>query len=218
FGVLTAGVYTQAVKLEGSLFHGREPDENRWDFDFGALDSWSARLSANPTRETSLQISYGFLKSPESLRPGESLHRATASATWSGPWRASGSLAVTALWGRNIEPDHSTDAFLLEGTIDLDGANVPFARLEAVNKRGHDLVVPGDPDAVYGVFQAQVGYVRRFDIGAPIVPTLGAALDIGVVPAALEALYGTRLPIGAFVFVGLQPPRAALMHHGGSGM
>ncbi|HZR09016.1 MAG TPA: hypothetical protein VFA79_10570, partial [Myxococcales bacterium] len=113
FGVLTAGVYTQAVKLEGSLFHGREPDENRWDFDFGALDSWSARLSANPTRETSLQISYGFLKSPESLRPSESLHRATASATWSVPWRAKGNLAVTALWGRNIEPDHSTDAFLL---------------------------------------------------------------------------------------------------------
>ena len=25
--------------IEGSLFNGREPDENRWDFDFGRLDS-----------------------------------------------------------------------------------------------------------------------------------------------------------------------------------
>jgi hypothetical protein len=218
FGVLTAGVYTQALKLEGSVFHGREPDENRWDFDFGALDSWSARLSANPTREMSLQISYGFLKSPESLRPEESIHRATASASWSAPWRAGGNLAATALWGRNIGHDHSTDAFLLEATADLDGRNVPFARVEYVRKLGHDLVVPGDPDAVYGVFQAQVGYVRRFDIGAPVVPTLGAAIDLGVVPAALEGAYGTRLPVGAFVFIGLQPPRAAPMHHGGSGM
>lgn len=218
FGVLTGGVYTQSVKLEASLFHGREPDENRWDFDFGPLDSWSARLSANPTRETSLQISYGFLKSPESLRPDENLHRATASATWSAPWRASGNLAVTALWGRNIEHDHSTDAFLVESTADLDGRNVPFARVEYVRKLGHDLVAPGDPDAVYGVFQGQVGYVHRFDDVGPVVPTIGAALDIGGVPPALENAYGTRLPVGAFVFVGLQPPKAAPMHHGGSGM
>jgi len=30
FGVLTAGVYTGWAKLEGSIFHGREPDEDRW--------------------------------------------------------------------------------------------------------------------------------------------------------------------------------------------
>ncbi|MGZ6125363.1 MAG: hypothetical protein ACXWLR_10420 [Myxococcales bacterium] len=218
FGVLTAGVYTQAVKLEGSVFHGREPDEDRWDFDFGPLDSWSARLSVNPTRETSLQISYGFLNSPEALRPEESFHRATASATFCAPWRANGNLALTAAWGRNIERDHSTDAFLLESTADLDGSNVPFGRLEYVRKLGHDLVVPGDPDAVYGVFQAQLGYVHRFHIDAPVVPTLGAALDIGAVPATLESAYGTRAPVGVFVFVGLQPPKAAPMHHGGSGM
>lgn len=218
FGVLTAGVYAQAVKLEASVFHGREPDEDRWNFDFGPLDSWSARLSANPTRETSLQVSYGYLNSPEAQRPAENLHRATASATWSAPWPASGNLALTALWGRNIERDHSTDAFLLESIVDLDGSNVPFARVEYVRKLGHDLVVPGDPDAVYGVFQAQVGYVHRFDFGGPVVPTVGAAIDIGVVPAALETVYGTRAPLGAFVFVGVQPPKAAPMHHGGGGM
>jgi hypothetical protein len=217
FGVLTAGLYTQAVKLEGSVFHGREPDEDRWNFDFGPLDSWSARLSVNPTRETALQVSYGFLNSPEALRPAESLHRATASATFSAPWRGSGNLALTALWGRNIEHDHSTDGFLLEGVADLDGSNVPFARLEYVRKLGHDLVA-GDPEAVYGVFQAQLGYVHRFETGAPVVFTAGAAVDIGVVPAGLESAYGTRSPVGAFVFVGLQPPKAAAMHHGGSGM
>ena len=75
FPVLTAGLYNRWLKLEGSTFHGREPDENRWDFDLGALDSWSARLSANPTSSTSLQISYGYLHSPEAIRPDESEHR-----------------------------------------------------------------------------------------------------------------------------------------------
>ncbi len=35
--------------LEGSIFNGREPDEHRWDFDFGALDSVSARVWYRPT-------------------------------------------------------------------------------------------------------------------------------------------------------------------------
>ncbi len=56
FGVITAGVYTRWAKLEGSVFHGREPDEDRWNFDFGALDSWSGRLSLNPTDQTSFQV------------------------------------------------------------------------------------------------------------------------------------------------------------------
>jgi hypothetical protein len=213
FGVLTAGVYTGWSKLEGSVFHGREPDENRWNFDFGALDSWSARLSVNPTRQTSFQISYGFLNSPEALQPAENLHRATASGTWSAPWLTDGNLAVTALWGRNIVHDHPTDAFLIETTADLDGRNVPFARVEYVRKLGHDLVVPGDPDTIYDVFQGQFGYVHRFNTAGPVVPTLGFAVNVGLVPASLEGVYGTRVPLGAFVFIGLQPPRMQPMQH-----
>jgi hypothetical protein len=45
FGVLTAGVFTNKLKLEGSWFNGREPDEERWDFDFRQPDSVAARLS-----------------------------------------------------------------------------------------------------------------------------------------------------------------------------
>ena len=35
FGVITAAVDHGPFVLEGSVFNGREPDENRWDFDFG---------------------------------------------------------------------------------------------------------------------------------------------------------------------------------------
>ena len=34
FGVLTAAIFSRTVKLEGSLFNGREPDEDRYDFDY----------------------------------------------------------------------------------------------------------------------------------------------------------------------------------------
>jgi len=218
FGVLTAGVYNRWVKLEGSIFHGREPDENRWDFDFGALDSWSGRLSANPTQQTSFQVSYGYVKSPEAAQPRENLHRVTASGSYSAPMLSDGNVALTALWGRNVEAGHSSDSALVEANLDLDGKNVPFVRFEYVQKLGHDLVLPGDPDAKYDVFQGSFGYVHRFT-GGPVVPVIGISVDIGIVPASIEAQYGTRTPVGAFVFIGLQPPKMSLGHeHHMSGM
>jgi len=218
FGVLTAGVYNRWVKLEGSIFHGREPDENRWDFDFGALDSWSGRLSVNPTQQTSFQVSYGYVNSPEAAQPQENLHRVTASASYSAPMLSDGNVALTALWGRNVEAGHSSDSALVEANLDLDGKNVPFVRFEYVQKLGHDLVLPGDPDAKYDVFQGSFGYVHRFT-GGPVVPVIGISVDIGIVPDSIEAQYGTRTPVGAFVFIGLQPPKMSLGHeHHMSGM
>ena len=218
FGVLTAGVYNRWVKLEGSIFHGREPDENRWDFDFGALDSWSGRLSVNPTQQTSFQVSYGYVNSPEAAQPQENLHRVTASGSYSAPMLSDGNVALTALWGRNVEAGHSSDSALVEANLDLDGKNVPFVRFEYVQKLGHDLVLPGDPDAKYDVFQGSFGYVHRFT-GGPVVPVIGISVDIGIVPASIEAQYGTRTPVGAFVFIGLQPPKMSLGHeHHMSGM
>ena len=70
FGVVTTGFTVDRFKLEASAFNGREPDEDRWDIQLGALDSWSFRLSAAPTRNWTAQYSYGRLKDPEALQPG----------------------------------------------------------------------------------------------------------------------------------------------------
>jgi hypothetical protein len=131
--------------------------------------------------------------------------------------RTDGNFAVTALWGRNVESGHGSDSALTEATVDLDGSNVPFARLEYVQKLGHDLVLPGDPGAKYDIFQAQLGFVRRFT-GGPVVPFVGVTVDVGLVPASLEGVYGTRVPVGAFFFFGVQPPRATATHMHGTGM
>ena len=215
FPVATAGVYNRWVKLEGSVFHGREPDENRWDFDPGALDSWSGRISANPTASTSLQVSYGYLHSPEAIRPDESEHRLTASAHHSAPILDGGNLALSAIWGRNI--GHATsDSLVGEAQIDLDGRNVPFVRLEYVQKAADELVVPGD--ANYDVGMAVFGYAHRFKPLGSVVPLLGAAVNVGFVPDGLRPEYGTHFPVGAFVFVGMEPARMQVDHHHMGGM
>ena len=81
FGVVTAAVDHGRWLVEGSVFNGREPDENRWDFDFGALDSVSGRVWFRPTDRWELQVSTGHLKNPEVLEPGN-IQRTTTSASW----------------------------------------------------------------------------------------------------------------------------------------
>jgi hypothetical protein len=69
FGVVTAGVTLDRWKLDVSRFHGREPDQHRFDIETGALDSTAARISWNPTGSLSLQASWAQVKSPEQLEP-----------------------------------------------------------------------------------------------------------------------------------------------------
>jgi hypothetical protein len=78
FGVLTAGVFTRSLRLEASIFNGREPDETRTDFDYEgrSLDSYAARLTWNPTANWSLSGSWAYLESPDAAVPDESMRRA----------------------------------------------------------------------------------------------------------------------------------------------
>jgi hypothetical protein len=55
--VITAGITHCNFRIEASGFHGREPDEFRWNVDSGKIDSWSARVTANPGQDWSLQYS-----------------------------------------------------------------------------------------------------------------------------------------------------------------
>src|SRR6185295_6126891 len=117
YGVVTLGYVLGDWKLEGSVFRGREPDENRYDIETGKLDSASVRLSWNPTKDWALQVSRGHIVSPEQLHPDDDVDRTTASAIYQrdiggARWQ------TTLAWGRN-QPSHgdTTDAFLLESAL-----------------------------------------------------------------------------------------------------
>jgi hypothetical protein len=83
FGVATLGLRLGKVKMEISSFTGREPNERRYDFDKPRFDSWSGRLSFNPSQNWALQVSHGYVKSPEELHPDENIYKTTASAVYS---------------------------------------------------------------------------------------------------------------------------------------
>jgi hypothetical protein len=81
FGAVTLAVDRGSWVAEGSVFNAREPDEDRWDIDFAALNSASGRIWYKPGDRWELQVSTGHLVEPEELEPGDA-HRTTASASW----------------------------------------------------------------------------------------------------------------------------------------
>ena len=76
--VATVALKYRWLRLEASGFHGAEPDEYRWDIDWGAMDSYAGRLSVFPSKNWMAQISAGRIAGPERQTPGDVV-RATAS-------------------------------------------------------------------------------------------------------------------------------------------
>ncbi|MFI5316952.1 MAG: hypothetical protein ACHQ6T_14725 [Myxococcota bacterium] len=209
FGVITGGLFTRWGKLEASWFNGREPDENRWDFDIRTPDSYSVRLALNPTPELSVQISGGHLKSPEKLEPDVELTRVTASLTHNFAFGDEGNVATTFVWGTNWPTgEPSTPAFLLETNVELDRHHTPFARLEYVRKTGQDLALPQSlADSQFGIATATLGYVYDFDEIASVVPGVGGAASFDVYDGGLAPFYGHTTGYGFQIFFRFSAPR-----------
>ena len=213
FGVVTAGVFTRGVKLEGSWFNGREPDENRTDFDYGGrrLDSYGARVSVNPGPRWSVSGWYAFLKSPEQLHPDESLHRFGVSALTTQPFGKDGRWASALIWGANdpLGSGRVSNSVALESSIDLDRMNTIFGRAEYVRKSAEDLVVPAAPaGATYDVAALALGYRRTVGTLAGLAAGVGARGSVNFVPASLQPEYGSRTPVGLAVYLELRPSDA----------
>ena len=98
--VATVGVKYRWIRLEASGFHGGEPNENRWNIDWGGMDSYSARLSVFPSRNWTAQFSAGRLTKPELLEAGDVV-RTTASIHYTLPRSSGEAWSTSAIWGRN---------------------------------------------------------------------------------------------------------------------
>ena len=218
FGVLTGGLYGSRWKAEGSVFNGREPDENRTNLDFGPLDSVSGRFWFLPTPQWALQISVGRLADTEPSEnggPGIAVTRTTASATYHNAFRANSIWATTLAWGRNAEPDHASNAVLLETNLTFDDRDTWFGRFEVVGKRARDLAIAQSADS-FAVAKLQGGYTRYFKAWNGLQPGLGGSLSAGLVSERLQSLYGSRVNPGFGVFLTLRPAAMAMTHGGHS--
>src|SRR6059036_1029749 len=209
FGVVTVGVFTRTVKLEASWFNGREPDENRANFDYRGrrLDSYSGRMTVNPGPRWSVSAWYAYLKSPEGLYPDESLHRIGAAALTTQTVGAGGTWSSGLIYGANdqIGPGRLASSVVLESTVGLDGTNSLFGRIEYVRKSAEELVIPAVPATTqYDVGALAMGYLRTVGTVAGLAAGVGVRGSVNYVPSSLNAVYGSRTPAGVAIYLRLQ--------------
>jgi len=207
FGVATLGVRYGAWKLEGSKFTGREPDENRYNFDKPRFDSWSGRLSFNPSAKWAVQVSRAFIKEPEVLHADENVHRTTASASFSSRGFGAEFINLTGLWGMNKSVGHDAEhGALLEGSFVQRRVGL-FGRYEWVQKSVEELGLDEHlygHDAIFPVhaFTAGVNY-DLFSIGQTKVAGGGQATFFSP-DERLAPLYGQN-PIAGQVYLRIYP-------------
>ncbi len=212
FGVATGGLQWRDVKIEGSIFTGREPDEDRYDFDRPRFDSYSGRLSWNPTRNLALQVSYGYIKSPEELHPETKIHRTTASAIYNLPLGHDTNWSNSFVWGQNnATKEGKTQSFLIESNYQR-GRNTVYFRWERVQKSGHELVLDeADESEIFPVSGYSLGYVRDLSHGKGIDIGLGTQFTINDRPDSLDRYYGDDLGYAFEFFLRIRP---SLHSHG----
>ena len=224
YGVLTVGVFTRNVKLEATLFNGREPDEDRYDFDFHPLSSYGFRISANPSSRWALSASYGHLVQPEALHPDEDQRRLGASILHTVRLGRSGEWASALVYGGNKHvPRGGGDgsgwehSVMAESKLQLDRANTVFGRIEYVRKSAEDLVIPAAGDEEFDIGTVSLGYIREFAAFQGATLGLGLRGAVNLVPAALEASYGSRTPVGAAFFLRIRPALLSVDNKGRQG-
>lgn len=210
YGVVTTGARVGPFQLEGSLFNGREPDENRVGFDLGPLDSWSSRLSWFPGPSWALQASTGRLTSPELAAPGD-IHRTTASlmhvheARW-GWW------STSFVWGQNLElhgEPRMLQSYGLESQLD-HGPNHLYGRFELVDKTGLPLA-GADHHDTNRVGALTLGVARDVDWSDALDLAVGADATAYSLDADTRDAYGFN-PLSFRAYLRMRPPT---MQHGG---
>jgi hypothetical protein len=206
FGVATAGLAWRTVKVEGSIFTGREPDENRYDFDRPRFDSYSGRISWNPTQNLALQVSHGYIKSPEALEPDLKLHRTTASLIYNLPLGNDSNWSNSFVWGQNrATGEGKTQSFLIESNYQR-GRDTVYARWERVEKSGHELVLDHvDESRTFPVSGYTLGYVRDLTHGSGLDIGLGTQFTVNDRPDSLDRYYGDDLGYAFQFFLRIRP-------------
>ena len=205
FGTGTLGFRYKKFKAEGSIFTGREPDENRYDFDKARFDSYSYRLSYNPSANWALQFSQGFINSPEALEPEEDVTRTTASVLYAKKLKKDDHFSAAAIWGLNNKgANHKEHSALLEGNWQT-GKNALYTRYEYVQKSIEELDLDESYDhRNYNVHAITAGYNRKLAGFKGIDLAAGTQFSLYGVDKGLQPLYG-KTPIGFQVYLQLRP-------------
>src|SRR5262249_5143347 len=91
----------------------------------------------------------------------------------------------------------------------VDRANTLIGRAEGVTKSAEDLVLGSSAGMMsgdrFGVGAVSLGYVREVARGGRGTIGLGAMGTVSGVPGSLVRTYGSRAPVGGFLFLRVRP-------------
>ena len=227
FGVFTTGFTYRWLKLEGSIFNGREPDENRYDFDSHKWNSRSARLWIMPNRNWTMQLSHGFLRSPENQEPDEDIRRTTASLQYNRSFNR-GNWASAFIWGRNHVSSpgevRNLNGYTAESTINFLDKNYLYTRLELVDK---DELLRAADRALLGITEDHPSFrIGAYTFGGArglwntdkVSFAIGSDLTFYSKPSILDQIYGSN-PVSWKLFFRVRPGKMDMQSmHGMHGM
>ena len=212
--VLTAGILYRMVRLEASGFYGSEPNENRWNIDYGPINSWSTRLTVLPSKNWLAQVSVGRLARPERQEPGD-IVRSTASLQYTRPMEGGGQWSTSLIWGRNHRLlDHAnSNAYLLESVFPVRKKNFLTGRIELVDK---DELFSDQPDLAESLARTvgssfrigayTFGYTRDIGTFQKIETGIGANMTTYSLPGAIQPFYGGHpLAVNLYLRLRLHP-------------
>ncbi|PYS45123.1 MAG: hypothetical protein DMF71_01070 [Acidobacteria bacterium] len=220
--MFTTGFTYRRFKLEGSIFNGREPDENRYNFDAHKWNSRSARLSFMPSQNWAMQVSYGFLRSPEAQDPNADIRRATASVQYNRPLHR-GNWASSFIWGRNHVSSpgeiHNLNGYTAESTVNFLEKNYFYTRLELVDK---DELLRLADRARLGITQTHPSFrIGAYTFGGvrdvwntnKVTVGIGSDLTFYSKPSLLDRIYGNN-PVGWKLFLRIRPGKMDMSKQG----
>ena len=212
--VITGAIKYRKVRLEVSGFYGTEPNENRWNIDYGPINSWATRLSYFPSKNWMAQVSVGRLARPERQEPGDMV-RSTTSISYTlaipgGDWSSS------LIWGRDHKTldQHNLNSYVLESVAPVSRKNFVTGRIELVDR---DELFSDQPDleerlartagSSFRIGAYTVSYTRDIGTYHNLKTGIGANVTSYSLPGAIKPYYGDR-PLGVSVYlrVRLTPP------------
>lgn len=211
YGVATIGLRVGKIKVEGSVFTGREPDDKRYRFDQPKFDSYSMRVLCNPNEQLSVQVSQALITSPEQLHPEDDVLRTTASVIHNVQFVGSNRyLATSIVWGYN-SGEESGHSILIEPNLHLDRTAI-YMRYEWVEKSAADLnLLRYEQHRNFNVQAITLGvnevFLRKYgtNVAAGVQFTMFAAPE-------LADAYGNN-PMSLEVYLRLYPHLMKMLHY-----
>jgi hypothetical protein len=205
FGVSTIGFRYKIAKFEISNFTGREPDENRYNFDKPRFDSWSYRFSVNPTDNFAVQFSQAFIKAPETLEPEENITRTATSVLHSIILGEKTHLTSAAIWGINQEWEHRPEhSALLESNLQMNKTAI-YGRYEFIQKSTRELNTDlNGSDKLFPINALTLGACYNFLHEFNTNFRIGIQGSSFFTPSGLRGLYG-KLPLSAEIYIHVLP-------------